>query len=534
MFHSLRWRLILSYMLLTLLTVGVVGTVTYHFVTNSLGQMEYENLRANAEAVAHQAYPLMWPRLATGELQQLSQTAAFLGDVHVRILDNSQQVVADSNLSNIAGRVMMVVPFNRMGMIPGMMEDMLAGAVLFQVGPGDFVEFPASFFESLPPGTRVTIVQRGEGLWGGHFTFDEITSGEERNVAWQSAVTQTPRSKVAVVVPVGDLNNPVGYVRMSEPPALSTHLLDRLRQALLIAGAGAALAAGLFGLWNSHRLAAPLKNLARASAQMGSGDLSARAEVKTRGEIGELASQFNQMAASLQSSFDQLAAERDALRHFIADASHELRTPITALKNFNTLLLGPAADDAAARAEFLAESQAQIERLEWMTHNLLDLSRLDAGLHPLDLSEHDLREIVESAVATFSPRATENQINLRVCLPEHACLWACDRARLEMALSNLLDNALKFTPVHGQVTVTLESQPGQILVGVRDTGAGISPEDLPHIFERFYRGKAMEAEGSGLGLAIVKSVVEAHGGQVKVESEQGQGTLVTLQFPMDS
>jgi signal transduction histidine kinase len=297
-----------------------------------------------------------------------------------------------------------------------------------------------------------------------------------------------------------------------------------------MAGIGASVLAMIAGLVMSQRLTSPLKKLGEAAVRMGAGDLTARARVQSQDEIGTLAAQFNSMADQLQESFLQLQAERDSLRRFIADASHELRTPVTALKNFLTLLQGSAANDRRAQAEFLAESQSQVERLEWITRNLLDLTRLDAGLVELDLADHDLREILASAATSFRPIAEGKGIQLKMEAPESQLLLRCDRPRLELALDNLLDNALKFTPLGGNIQIGAGMIEGVTRTWVQDSGPGIHPDDLPHIFERFYRGRGRTDDGSGLGLAIVKSLVEAQGGRVGVQSEAGKGTKITLEW----
>ncbi len=521
MFRSIRWRLITSYIFLAVLVGGVVGGFTYQLAKNYAEIREIQGLRANAEAIALQAEPLMFSPFAQYELQQLAETSAFLGDMRVKILDVRQRSIADSGLAEKTEDVMVLVPPSE--------GEFTHGVLFYQYEAGAEFKLPAALADMLPAGTSVTIVHRQDGPWGKQFVFEEMIVSDADTLSVE--IDSPPphyRSKASVVHTVGDPENPIGYVELSEPLDYGTSLLDQLKQALVTAAIGAVVLAVIFGLWNSYRLASPIKSLARTSAQMGAGDLSVRANLKTGGEIGALGDQFNLMAGSLQSTIEQLEAERDALRRFIADASHELRTPITALKNFNTLLQGPAASDPAAQAEFLSESQTQIERLTWITANLLDLSRLEAGLLELDLSEHDLREIIAAALSPFKTLADEKGISLVTQLPSHPIARLIDRPRLEMALANLLDNALKFTPEGGEVSVTLTGDANQVLLMVCDTGEGIPPQDLPHIFERFYRGRSHSVEGSGLGLAIVKSVIEAHGGTVMVDSTPGEGTTCTL------
>lgn len=171
--------------------------------------------------------------------------------------------------------------------------------------------------------------------------------------------------------------------------------------------------------------------------------------------------------------------------------------------------------------------------MEWITTHLLDLSRLDAGLVQLDLRPVELSELLSSAAAPFHLQAEDKGITLAVQAPEPSTRIICDQARIEMALGNLLENALKYTPPGGQVTLSAQTDAQSVRIQVADTGPGISSQDLPHIFERFYRGQAAHS-GSGLGLAIVNSLVQVHNGQVWVESEPGQGSRFTLSLPIQA
>jgi len=544
MFRSMRWRLVLSYVILTALSVGVMGVMALSLVKRYVDRQEKEYLWANAEAVAHQASSMIWPQVHQEELQELVETSSFLGDVRVRILDRRHQELADSDRQDDRHRLLWVLPRVWTGNI------WLTGAVFPEVEhvgtstwvtytvspevefvPPFVIRMPYPVPDQFPLDEELTLVHLQDGVWARELRLDVIRDLEHLDEIMLS-VRAGPRSDQVVTAPIRDGGRRLGYVEISEGLDLANEALETTSQAFLIAGGGAMLLALVVGIVVSRRLSAPLRSLTTVAGQMSDGDLSTRAPVRGKDEIGQLAGQFNHMAERLEASFAELSAERDALRRFIADASHELRTPITALKNFNDLLQGAAIDDPSARAEFLGESQVQLERLEWITHNLLDLSRFDAGLVALDLADHDAGELIEAASCAWTTLAREKRIDLLVWPPAPPLTLHCDRARIELALSNLLDNALQFTPPGGQVAVGAEQREDVVRLWVRDTGCGIAPEDRPHIFERFYRGRNAAEGGSGLGLAIVQSIVRAHGGQVFVESKPDAGSFFAIDWPI--
>jgi signal transduction histidine kinase len=311
---------------------------------------------------------------------------------------------------------------------------------------------------------------------------------------------------------------------------------------------GLLIAVGLFALGLAvvvsaalaRRITYPIRQLTEASRGLAEGDLTRRVPASqlraSSSELGELAVQFNTMADRLAESVDVIRRDRDRSRDFLADVSHELRTPLSALRTFNQLLIEGAADDPAARTEFLESSAGQIDRLDWLAQNLLELSKLDSGLVLLDLRPDDLRAAVESATHQYDASAERRGVTVELDLPSRPIRIRHDPPRIGQVVANLVGNAIKFTPRGGRVRVSVEPTPGGARIDVADTGVGIDPGELPHIFDRFYRGsRANEARGagSGLGLAIVRSIVDIHGGTVTVESGAGQGSRFTVRLPQD-
>ncbi len=329
-------------------------------------------------------------------------------------------------------------------------------------------------------------------------------------------------------------------VTLSNPYTYRASTLTAVTGLFIVVGLIAFLVSVAVAAFLARRFTTPLRRLTDAASDLERGELGSRVPTRLAVtgaiEISELSRQFNAMADRLEESVSIIRRDRDRSRDFLADVSHELRTPLAALRTFNELLSEGADDDPDTRAEFLESSRGQIERLDWLAQNLLDLSKLDSGLVLLDLRPDDLRAAVESAVEQAEPAARRRQIALTVAMPPRPVRIRHDPQRIGQVVSNLVGNALKFSPKGGAVAVDLRAVPGGARIEVRDNGVGIDTSELPRVFDRFYRGsRANEARGSGsgLGLAIVKSIVDLHAGTISVESRLGAGTTFVVTLPRD-
>lgn len=342
-----------------------------------------------------------------------------------------------------------------------------------------------------------------------------------------------PPQRFSQSIDMPDGTQLVLLIEVTEPYTSRVTTLDRVRSTLLFTGLLALLASLVVGIPAARRFTAPLARLRRASSRLAQGQLDERAPRSDIVEIDDLARQFNVMADRLSESLRLLEADRDRLREFVADVSHELRTPIAALRAF-TELQGDGEVDEPTRREFLDRSKEQISRLEWMSTNLLDLSRIDAGIFPLDMRPGDLRDPIRSVVEAHAELAEQRGVSLINEVPSSPVMLRFDRERIVQLLTNLVGNGLKFTPRGGEVRVELTDVSEGATLVVRDTGPGILPAEQPHIFERFFRGTNVgdaRASGSGLGLAIARSIVEMHGGQIEAGSGVGAGSAFTVRLP---
>lgn len=311
---------------------------------------------------------------------------------------------------------------------------------------------------------------------------------------------------------------------LGTPSALEWGFLASINRTITLAGLAAVVVAGLLGallLWQTMR---PLRRLTVATLQIARGDLQQRVPTGSRDELGRLAQAFNTMA-------EKLAYSEQLRKQMVADIAHELRNPLAVVRANLEAILDGVFQPNRERIVAIRDETLLLHRL---IGDLRDLSLADAGelhLHQSNLSVHDL---LEHMAALFKPQFSAKGVQLDVEMPSAPLQVQADSERIGQVLSNLLSNALRYTPAGGRVVAKAWNGGREVLLAVEDTGSGISDRDLPHVFERFWRAdlsRTRMSGGSGLGLAIAKQLVEAHGGKIWAESTLGQGTKFTFSLP---
>lgn len=319
----------------------------------------------------------------------------------------------------------------------------------------------------------------------------------------------------------------VGWLLFRFPPlpdgSPEAEFFSRTLRAILIGASIAIAIALLLGLFLARTLARPIRALTAATRTMAQGALGAQVNISTKDELGELGMAFNQMSTDLAHSLH-------LRRQMTADIAHDLRTPLSVILGYTEALNdGKFAGDPSIYA-ILHDEAHHLSRL---IDDLRMLSLADAGELPLDRSPTRPRELLERTAAAHRVQAEQQGVNLTVVAPNDLPRVEVDPSRMQQVLSNLVNNALRYTAAGGQIALRGEMTDGQVTLHVQDSGIGIAPDDLPYIFERFYRGDRARSQNgeSGLGLPIAKSLVEMHHGAITVASHLGQGTTFTISLP---
>jgi two-component system OmpR family sensor kinase/two-component system sensor histidine kinase BaeS len=359
------------------------------------------------------------------------------------------------------------------------------------------------------------------------------------NSQGQRAGETLSRSERKLAIPIQVEGRTVGFLLAIPPSGMQLQpqeqsFLDQVNRALLLAGALAGGLGILLGLGLSRGLTAPVARLTAAARRIAGGDLSQRVPETGSAEIAALGLAFNQMAADLEKA-------EGLRRNLMADVAHELRTPLSVLQgNLRAILDGVYPLEQAEITALYDETRL----LSRLVDDLHELAQAEAGQLHLDLRRTDLAEVIQTTVANLAVAADAKEVRLTTDLAEGLPPVLADPDRLAQIMRNLLSNALRHTPEGGQVTVSATynghrefNGQAAIRIVVADTGEGIPPDDLPYVFDRFWRAersRSRERGGSGLGLAIARHLVQAHGGQIGVESEVGQGSRFWFSLPVTS
>jgi signal transduction histidine kinase len=554
---SINWSLPVSYAAVSAIAAVALGAVLMITLAGYYRNQEKDYLRTNGLTIASNASTLIGTGLPLETIESQLLSLAFLTQTRLRYINQFGMVLVDTGDPRELGDTATIsLGLSSEGFsqeFSQAVEDSVTTrgyqSVIEVGGRQSTVRVSESIRVSGPDGLDLTddvlsevsdlvtgdlgdstLVSAVPGS-GGQFGFD-LGPGDPGG----------PRSNQVAIVPLIGPSGDLGTIELSMGPAVGSEVLTTVAWGWAISGAVAVLLAATAGWWVSRRLASSIVGLSDATSRMAGGDLSVRASVSRRDEIGELGDQFNLMAGRLEETVS-------TLKTFVADAAHELNTPLTSLKADLELArreidqAGQGPGEAGRVSALVARASGQIARLESISSGLLDLSRIEAAGQEA-VGAVDMADIIKTIEVDFASRADQAGPTLRTSIDSGQPVTVLGRAsELRMAVSNLVDNAIKFTPSDGSIDIELRLDGDDAVITVSDTGIGVPSADMPNAFLRFSRGRNTAAlPGSGLGLAIVKAVAEGHDGEVSLESRAPSpasapspgstgGTRVTLRLP---
>ena len=516
---SIRWRLPLSYVAIALVAAIALGAVLLTGLRGYYQQREDDYLQSNGATIASSVSLLLDADTPPDALVSQLQAFAFLSQARVRILDLSDNVIADSGDPGELNEVTTI----SFGLEAGGVSQAFTQRIGVDGETGYVAAIAFGSAEGDPGQGRVSITE-SVVVRGGSLSDDDGVVSRVPSIGTQFGLGLGPellasggKSSRSVRVPIADdFGRATAYIELSEGPAIGADILRSVALGWAMSSAIAVLVAAALGWLMSRSLTSPLVSLTAATSRMADGDLSTRADVSRRDELGTLARSFNEMASGVEATVA-------TLQRFVADAAHQLHTPLTALRT--NLELAPVTPGSP-----LEHARREVARMEALSAGLLDLSRIETAGVEADRSTIDLAELVRDMWEPYASQAEQARVALSNDLGNDEVIMLASDSHLRQAIGNLLDNALKFTGENGEVAVTLRTDADEAVLCVEDSGIGIPDDDLPHLFDRFHRGRNTAAYGgSGLGLSIASAIVDGHGGRITAENaEYGARFCITL------
>lgn len=515
--NSIRWRLPASYAVIALVAALSLGSMMLFVLRDYYAAQEQEFLLGNALALQPIIENVLQSKMKDTVLQDQVESLSFLSQTQIRVLDTDEQMIADSGEPD-SDPVVTVLGATRKNLFFGS-ESVQAPAQ----GPILIYRTEDQKFPEILPFNR-EIPYSGPAPEG-----DMVLSVSASPYGYGFAVREdaNPRRRSSQVVSVllrGSDGRKIGVLEFSNGPSYGADVIASVTEAWIVASIFAIAIAALAGWFMSRRVTRPVLALENATRQMERGNLTVRVDLRNekQQEFLSLANSFNGMAEQVEQTIS-------TLREFVADAAHELHTPLTALQA--NMELARDEQNASERTLYLTRAQEQGRRLEALVKSLLDLSRIEAAESRSGFVSLNFIQLVREVGEQFASRAEQAERVFAMQVPDDDLQVLGNEMQLKQVVMNLLENALKFTPPNGMISLQLERSQDQLALTVSDSGIGIPPEDLPHLFERFHRGRNVaEYPGNGLGLAIVKAIVDSHSGSVEAQSE-GRGSNFVVRLP---
>ncbi len=392
---------------------------------------------------------------------------------------------------------------------------------------------------------RITVIEKGGRVLGdseqkpslmvNHSDRSEVIEAIKNGFGQSTRFSDTlgiNMKYVAVRVDQGDRT--LGVVRFALPLSRVQPEIRIIYRVVLFGTIAAVIIALIVAYFVSRSITLPIRQMRETAQQIAKGDFDRRVRIKSKGELGELAGSLNTMADELQQKMENLKRLDRVRTDFVANVSHELKTPLTLIKGYIETLQNMAIDDKEKSDKFISIIKEHSDRLGYIIDDLLSLSELELSRDCVNRTEFDLKEVIDEISLGFGQALAEKQQSLTVNKQGDDFSIQADRNKIEQVFANLIDNAIKYTKESGLIEILLCEQGQTVCVTVQDNGIGILKEHRDRVFERFYRvdkARSRELGGTGLGLSIVKHIVLAHKGKIAIESEPNKGTKVSVTFP---